>query len=59
MNRVVVTGLGFISSIGNNRAAVLDSLREGRSGIEFMPELAAANDRGDPLSFSATFCRLG
>ncbi len=45
MNRVVVTGLGFISSIGNDRAAVLQSLREGRCGIEFMPELAAANDR--------------
>lgn len=45
MNRVVVTGLGFISSIGNSRAAVLESLREGRSGIEFMPELAAMNDR--------------
>lgn len=45
MNRVVVTGLGFISSIGNDRAAVLQSLREGRSGIELMPELAAMNDR--------------
>lgn len=45
MNRVVVTGLGFISSIGNDRAAVLQSLREGRCGIEIMPELAAANDR--------------
>lgn len=45
MNRVVVTGLGFISSIGNSRAEVLQSLREGRCGIEFMPELAAANDR--------------
>ena len=45
MNRVVVTGLGFISSIGNDRAAVLQSLREGRCGIEVMPELAAANDR--------------
>lgn len=45
MNRVVVTGLGFISSIGNNRAAVLQSLREGRCGIEVMPEIAAANDR--------------
>jgi 3-oxoacyl-[acyl-carrier-protein] synthase-1 len=45
MNRVVVTGLGFISSIGNDRAAVLESLREGRSGIELMPELAAMNDR--------------
>ncbi len=45
MKRVVVTGLGFVSSIGNNRAEVLASLREGRSGIEFMPELAAMNDR--------------
>ena len=45
MNRVVVTGLGFVSSIGNDRAAVLDSLQEGRSGIEFLPELAAVNDR--------------
>ncbi len=45
MNRVVVTGLGFISSIGNSRATVLESLRESRSGIEFMPELAAMNDR--------------
>jgi len=45
MKRVVVTGLGFISSIGNNRAAVTESLRESRSGIEFVPELAAANDR--------------
>lgn len=45
MNRVVVTGLGFISSIGNCRAAVLESLRAGRSGIEIMPELAAMNDR--------------
>lgn len=45
MNRVVVTGLGFISSIGNSRAEVLQSLREGHCGIEVMPELAAANDR--------------
>lgn len=45
MNRVVVTGLGFTSSIGNSRAEVLRSLREGRSGIEVMPELVAANDR--------------
>lgn len=45
MRRVVVTGLGFTTSIGNDRAAVLASLREGRSGIEVMPELAASNDR--------------
>ncbi len=33
MKRIVVTGLGIVSSIGNNRAEVVDSLREGRSGI--------------------------
>ncbi len=35
MRRVVVTGLGIVSSIGNNKAEVVDSLRAGRSGIEF------------------------
>jgi 3-oxoacyl-[acyl-carrier-protein] synthase I len=37
--RVVVTGLGFITSIGNTRADVLTSLRECRTGIEYYPEL--------------------
>ncbi|HEB80340.1 MAG TPA: beta-ketoacyl-ACP synthase I, partial [Chromatiales bacterium] len=40
MRRVVVTGLGVVSSIGNNREEVRNSLREGRSGIEFCPEYA-------------------
>ncbi len=35
MRRVVVTGLGIVSSIGNNKAEVVDALRTGRSGIEF------------------------
>jgi 3-oxoacyl-[acyl-carrier-protein] synthase-1 len=35
MKRVVVTGLGIVSSIGNNKAEVVDSLRQGRSGIVF------------------------
>jgi 3-oxoacyl-[acyl-carrier-protein] synthase I len=35
MKRVVVTGLGIVSSIGNNRDEVVDSLRQGRSGISF------------------------
>ena len=35
MKRVVVTGLGIVSSIGNNRNEVVDSLRVGRSGIAF------------------------
>jgi len=40
VRRVVVTGLGIVSSIGNNKQEVLDSLREGRSGIEFSQEYA-------------------
>jgi len=35
MKRVVVTGLGIVSSIGNNRDEVVDSLKQGRSGISF------------------------
>ena len=33
MHRVVITGLGIVSSIGNNVAEVLDSLKAGKSGI--------------------------
>ncbi len=33
MKRVVVTGLGIVSSIGNNRDEVVESLRAGHSGI--------------------------
>lgn len=33
MRRVVVTGMGIVCSLGNDKAAVLSSLREGRSGI--------------------------
>jgi len=39
VRRVVVTGLGFISSIGNNKAQVLDSLLNRRTGIALHPEL--------------------
>jgi 3-oxoacyl-[acyl-carrier-protein] synthase-1 len=35
MKRVVVTGMGIVSCLGNDKAAVLDALREGRSGIKF------------------------
>lgn len=38
MKRVVVTGMGIISSIGNNKNEVLESLMEGESGIQFSPE---------------------
>ncbi len=40
MRRVVITGIGIISCIGNNKEEVLESLREGRSGITFAPEYA-------------------
>ena len=40
MRRVVVTGMGIVSSIGDNVAEVLTSLREARSGIVAMPEFA-------------------
>ena len=40
MRRVVVTGLGIVSPIGNNVAEVTESLREGRSGIVHCEEYA-------------------
>lgn len=33
MKRVVVTGMGIVSCLGNDKQTVLESLREGRSGI--------------------------
>ena len=33
MRRVVITGIGIVSSIGNNSQEVLASLREAKSGI--------------------------
>ncbi|MFQ5545324.1 MAG: beta-ketoacyl synthase N-terminal-like domain-containing protein, partial [Acidiferrobacterales bacterium] len=40
MRRVVVTGIGIVSSIGNDKKETLESLRAGRSGIEFHQEYA-------------------
>ena len=40
MKRVVITGLGIVSSIGNNRAEVTESLKTGKSGIEYCEEYA-------------------
>jgi 3-oxoacyl-[acyl-carrier-protein] synthase-1 len=39
--RVVVTGLGIVSSLGNNKKEVQDSLYHARSGIKFQPEYEA------------------
>jgi 3-oxoacyl-[acyl-carrier-protein] synthase I len=38
MRRVVITGLGIVSCIGNNPQEALASLQQGRSGIEVLPE---------------------
>src|SRR5690606_21716689 len=40
MRRVVVTGLGIVSSIGNNAQEVISSLRDAKSGISFSDEFA-------------------
>ncbi|MBA4793234.1 beta-ketoacyl-ACP synthase I [Phenylobacterium sp.] len=40
MRRVAITGIGIVSSIGNNADEVLTSLREARSGITAAPEYA-------------------
>lgn len=40
MRRVVITGIGIISCIGNNKDEVLKSLKAGKSGISFSPEYA-------------------
>lgn len=38
LRRVVVTGIGVISCIGNNKSEVLESLKQGRSGIVAAPD---------------------
>ena len=52
MRRVVVTGLGIVSSIGNSADAVIQSLREGRSGVVRAEKYAELGFRcqvhGDP-----------
>ncbi len=40
MRRVVVTGIGIVSSIGSNANEVIASLREAKSGIRFTQEYA-------------------
>ncbi len=41
MRRVVVTGMGIVCSIGNNKAQVLESLQKGTSGITHQPDYKA------------------
>jgi 3-oxoacyl-[acyl-carrier-protein] synthase-1 len=40
MKRAVITGLGIISCLGNDRKAVTESLRKGISGIRFRKDFA-------------------
>ncbi|WP_273753854.1 MULTISPECIES: beta-ketoacyl-ACP synthase I [unclassified Bartonella] len=40
MRRVVITGMGIVSAIGNDPQAVLTSLREAKSGISYAPQYA-------------------
>ncbi|OIO60773.1 MAG: beta-ketoacyl synthase [Verrucomicrobia bacterium CG_4_10_14_3_um_filter_43_23] len=51
MRRVVVTGLGFVTSIGNDKGTVLKNLRELRHGIELFPEFQKDNI---PVKLAAT-----
>ncbi len=41
MRRVVVTGMGLVSCLGNDKQTVAESLRKGRSGISFNEEFKA------------------
>lgn len=45
MKRAVITGIGIVSSIGNNKAEVCESLKAGTSGIEYSPQFAEQNLR--------------
>lgn len=47
MKRVVITGIGIISSIGNNKEEVLNSLYHGVSGIVFSEEMEQLNMRSN------------
>ena len=49
MRRVVVTGMGIVSCLGNSTSEVTDSLREGKSGIRF-------NETYKELGFRSQVC---
>ena len=40
MNRVVITGMGIVCSLGNNKAEVLKSLKDTKSGIKYCEKYA-------------------
>ena len=45
MKRVVITGLGIVSSIGNSEEEVVNSLKQGRSGVRHNPSYKSLNFR--------------
>ncbi len=45
MKRAVITGLGIVSSIGNNKSEVLESLKTGKSGISASEQFKQYNLR--------------
>lgn len=47
MKRAVITGIGIISSIGNNKEEVLASLKSGKSGITFSEQFAEMKMRSN------------
>lgn len=51
MRRVVVTGLGFITSIGNSKEEVVRSLKECRTGVEAFDEFS---DPSIPIKLAGT-----
>lgn len=51
MEAVYVTGMGLITSIGNDRDTVTNSLREMKHGIDFHPELQGENS---PVKLAGT-----
>ncbi len=61
MRRVVITGLGIVSCLGNDKETVVNSLKSGTSGIHANPEFAEMGFRSqvsgkidlDPSEFSA------
>lgn len=55
MKRVVVTGIGIVSSLGNNKNEVSASLRQGKTGVRFSEEYAEIGFRSHvhaPLSIN-------
>ncbi len=49
MRRVVISGIGVVSCLGNSQAAVTESLKEGRSGISF-------NDKFQEMGLRSQVC---